>query len=462
MRFISNLRRDTLKAFAEAGAEAHGYLLSSHRITPAALQDAAEVRAMGLPLFADNGTIELIGEVTAGFGHEAALVRDEVKEIRRTVGRIPRGRDVPDALRDRASALADSVTDAAEAQSEMRDHDALLAAQLSMDPTDLIANEDFGTACLMALGIEREITRWSVDRYRTLARRSIRLWRRVAEDPAVAGRLIYAVLGAVDYNTARAAGQEAMGAGVRNVALSVASFASDPTATDFYVMGTASLKLARPAPRRYVRLAQVVRGLSDGARDAGGAFDRLHCLGLGAPPLLPVAALGLAPETELTTDATSPIHAAVKDRVLYDPEARGDRATTIEIVERIMAGGDWPFVSPFASKFREEFGYRPEDARRWWSDNGEPPVDNTLLSTPSDLTEALPLFAEADPDIQPIARETRIAHNHWVIGMLAAQRSQPDRHKAASEIIEGWLAGPSTVTARGLAVAKEILSRPAL
>jgi hypothetical protein len=64
MRFISNLRRDTIEAFALAGAESHGYLLSSHRITPAALEDAAVVRGLGLPLFADNGTKELIDEVT--------------------------------------------------------------------------------------------------------------------------------------------------------------------------------------------------------------------------------------------------------------------------------------------------------------------------------------------------------------------------------------------------------------
>jgi hypothetical protein len=460
MRFISNLRRDTLDAFADAGAEAHGYLLSSHRITPTALREAAEVRAMGLPLFADNGTKELIDEVVAAFDSEAALVRQQVRDLRRKVGRVPRGSDVPGAFRKRASTLVGAVVDAAMARSEARDHDALLAAQLSMDPTDLIANEDFGIACALALGIERETTGWSVDRFVKLSQRSILLWQRVREEPSVTGRVVYAVLGAVDYNTARAVGREAFGAGVRNVALSVASFAFDGNAVDFYVMGRGSLRLERPAPRRYIRLAQVVRGLSDGAREAGGAFNRLHCLGLGAPALLPIAALGTVPETELTTDATSPIHAAVMDRVLYDPLAHGDRVTTIEIVERIVTGDDWPFVSPFTRKFRDKFGHRPEDARRWWQTNGKPPINNALLSTPSELTAALPLFVEADPAIQPIARDTRIAHNHWVIGTLAEQHSQPDRHQAALGIIDSWLAGPSAVTTRGLTVAKDILLRP--
>jgi len=460
MRFISNLRRDTLEAFAAAGAEAHGYLLSSHRITPAALDDAAAVRALGLPLFADNGTKELIDKVVADFEAEAALVRHEVRGLRRVIGHIPRGQDIPEVLRERASSLVDAAVEAATALSKARDHKALLAAQLSMDPTDLIANEDFGVACALALGIERETTGWRVGRFTTRARRSIRLWRRVQAEPSVADRVVYAVIGAVDYNTARAAGREAFTAGVRNIALSVASFAGDPSAVDFYVIGTGSRMPGRPVPRRYVRLAQIVRGISDGAREAGGAFDRLHCLGLGAPALLPIAALGTAPETALTADATSPIHAAVMDRVLFDPEARGDRATTIEIVDRILAGGDWPFISPFAQRFREEFGHRPDDARRWWRANGEPSVTPALLSAPSELTSALPLFADAEPAIRPIAREARIAHNHWVIGMLAEQRSRPDRHKAARKIIEGWLAGPPTVTSRGLSVAKDVLLGP--
>ncbi len=36
--------------------------------------------------------------------------------------------------------------------------------------------------------------------------------------------------------------------------------------------------------------------------------------------------------TLMTEDATSPIHDAVRDRVLYDPEKDGDRATTRQIV----------------------------------------------------------------------------------------------------------------------------------
>jgi hypothetical protein len=173
-----------------------------------------------------------------------------------------------------------------------------------------------------------------------------------------------------------------------------------------------------------------------------------------------VAALGLHAATLVTTDATSPIHDAAKDRVLYDPVRLGDRETTLEIVERILAGDDWPFVSPFAVAFRERFGHDPERARRWWNEQGQPTVTNQHLGMPNDLTAALPLFAEADPEVRSIARDARIAHNHWVLGDIANKRSGPDRASIGLRMIDGWLAGPSTVTTRGLSVAREILQGP--
>jgi hypothetical protein len=131
-----------------------------------------------------------------------------------------------------------------------------------------------------------------------------------------------------------------------------------------------------------------------------------------------------------------------------------------EPVQRIVDGGDWPFLSPFTRVFRDRFGHRPADARRWWQENGRPPIGRALLAVPSGLTAALPLFCEADPSVRPIARNTRIAHNHWVLGEIAEQRSGPDRKAITLDIIGGWLAGPSTVTTRRLGAARKVLLRP--
>jgi hypothetical protein len=459
MKFIANLSRQILDAFADQSLDPHGYLLSAHRITPGALAAAALVRDKDLPLFADNGTKPLIDEVVDRFREPAKQIGQEVATLRRALGRIPRGVDVPQSLRRASGALAEEVVAACTLRSEALDAAALLDEQLSMDPTDLIAQEDFATACLLALSLERETTGWSVARFSTRNRRSLRLWRRVADDSRCAGRHVYAVLSAMDYNTARAAGRLAAEAGVRSAALGVAAVTGDLHAADFYVMDTASVQLDRPVPRRYVRLAQILRGIADGWREHAESLERFHCLGLGAPALLPVAAAAFDPGTLVTTDATSPIHDAAKDRVFYDPEKLGERATTARIVERILHGGDWPFLSPFTAAFRDRFGHDPDRARRWWEAHHRPPVTLELLRQHSDLTAALPLFAEADPILRPTARDTRIAHNHWVLGDITTTRSGPQRREIAFEIIDRWLDGQETTTTRGLRVAKEILLR---
>src|SRR5262249_14418977 len=154
-------------------------------------------------------------------------------------------------------------------------------------------------------------TGWTVSRFETRNRRSLKLWKRVREDPRCEGIRVYAVLSAMDYNTARSAGRLAAAEGAKHAALGIASITGDPTATDFFVLGMADTTLDKPAPRRYVRLAQVLRGLSDGYADAGMQIKNVHCLGLGGPSMFPIAAAAIGETTVLTTDATSPIHDAV-------------------------------------------------------------------------------------------------------------------------------------------------------
>ncbi|WP_444901754.1 hypothetical protein ACJJIG_22030 [Microbulbifer sp. SSSA007] len=457
MHFIANLRRQTLDAFASHLISADGYLLSAHRITNPNLRLAVEVRNRGLPLFADNGTKQLIDSVIAKFSEKAREITSEVKTLRRKLGHLPRGREVPPSLRKKADALAESVLADCTGRSESIDTLQLIERQLLMNPTDLIAQEDFASTCLVALDLEREITGWTVERIASRNRRSLRLWQKVAENPLCQGLAIYAVLSAMDYNTARDAGQLAAEAGVTSAAMGLAGICGDLNATDFYVSGTASFKLARPVPRRYVRLAQVLKGIADGYQDRNTRLQRFHCLGLGAPSLLPIAAAALPTETIVTADATSPIHAAAKDRVLYDPENFGDRASTKEIVERILEGGSWPFLSPFTKSFKQKFGHDPDTARRWWKTLGNPGISSKTLRQTSDLTISLPLFCEADQSIRPVARDTWIAHNHWVLGELTKDSSGPQRRDFAHQIIDHWINGPSTTTSRGLGAAKRIL-----
>jgi hypothetical protein len=262
----------------------------------------------------------------------------------------------------------------------------------------------------------------------------------------------------MDYNTARAAGRLAGESDVKHAALGVAGITSDGSATDFFVLGFGSFDLEKPVPRRYVRLAQALAGLSDGFHDSGHLLSTFHCLGLGATSMLSIPAAAVSESVILTTDATSPIHDAVRDRVLYDLAADGERTGTRDIVELILNGGDWPFLSPFSQAFRDEFGHKPEQARQWWRDQDKPPVTDELLSTQSALTKALPLFCEADEDVRRLASTTRIAHNHWVLDQLCESfQDGPGRHDTAFEAFERWLAKPSSVTIRGLQSSFQII-----
>jgi len=461
MRFIANLSNETIEAFAEQEAALSAYLLSSHRVTPAALASARQVRELGLPLLADNGTKPLIDQVIAAFAERARELSNRLRDIQHAVGRSPRGGDIPDDLHRAASALADEVVAACTALSEGIDPDALIDQQLSMAPTDMIAQEDFAIACLIGLNLERELTGWRVARLETRNRRSLRLWQRVAADPRCAGVRVHAVLGAMDYNSAVAAGRLAAKAGVRHAALGFAGINLDQRATDFHVVGTATFAFERPVPRRYARVAQIVAGLAEGYRRVGGHLEDFHCLGLGAPPLFPVVAAGFDPVTRITTDATSPIHDATRHHVLYDAGSDGSRASILSIVQRILAGGDWPFLSPFMSAARARFGHDPAAAREWAAAHGPERLGRDDLAQPSGLTRALPLFTNADADIFRIVSRIWIAHNHWVLDRLAMAISEGDRRAAALASLDRQIDGaPSlTVTIRGQMAAREILER---
>jgi hypothetical protein len=459
MRFVANLRQETIDAFGAHGIQPAAYLLSSHRASPANLRSAAEVRALDIQLFADNGTKPMIDETVRAFLGEAGEIREEVLAIRRKLDRVPRGADVPSSLRTRASELADRIVRHTVSLSNNVDSDELLDVQLSMDPTDLIAKEDFGTACLIALDLDRETTGWRVSRFSTRNNRSLRLWETIQSDPRCENVRVHAVLSAMDYNTARDAGRLAALKGVKHAALGLAGIMLDPSAVDFHVFGNATLTFERPAPRRYVRLAQILRGIEDGYRSAGKRLSTFHCLGLGAPPLLPIPPAALSDSTTITTDATSPIHDAARDKVLYDLELNGHRANGRRIVERILGGGDWPFISPFTREFRTTFGHDPDRARTFWNEQGQPAVTSELLSTPSELTEALPLFSEAIESVRLAASRARIAHNHWVLGELCSQFQTGDGRRdtslnAIQQLIDS---STSTTTARGLDAAATVL-----
>ena len=190
------------------------------------------------------------------------------------------------------------------------------------------------------------------------------------------------------------------------------------------------------------------------------AMKNFHCLGLGAPVMLPIPAAAHHETTLLTTDATSPIHDAVRDRVLYNLEKDGHRESTHEIVQRIVDGGQWPSISPFIQSFQDEFGHHPDRARAAWETLGRPTIDRAFLEIPNDVTKALPLFAATDANVLAAARRAHIAHNHWVLDRLTeALANEGSRQQVALSVLNRTLSGTSTVTTRGVRAALQVLMR---
>jgi hypothetical protein len=457
--FVANIRQETIDAFSAEQIQPPAYLLSSHRISVSTLRMASTIRVLNIPLFADNGSKPLIEQVVKLFTERATTVQHAMKKIRRTLGRAPRKSDIPPELRQHTAELADEVIRHATDISNGIDLTELLGAQLSMKPTHLIAKEDFATACLIALDLEREITGWPVSRWDARNRRSLKLWKAVAEDPRCSDTKVYAVLSAVDYDTGRSAGRLAAKQGVQHAALGIAGINLDPSATDYFVIGRATVEMDRPAPRRFVRLAQILRGLADGYTDAGESLVSFHCLGLGAPAMLPIAAAALNERTGVTADATSPIHDAVRDRVLYNFAEQGARWSTIEIVEHLVKGNNWPLSSPFNKAFAAKFGNNPRKARKSWKEQGQPSITQNLLKTPNGITESLPLFSMANPVITGLTSKIHIAHNHWVLNELC--ELLPDkrgRHNLASIAMRAWISRRSSnSTTRGLMAALQVI-----
>ena len=170
--------------------------------------------------------------------------------------------------------------------------------------------------------------------------------------------------------------------------------------------------------------------------------------------MFPVFVAATPSKAELTTDATSPIHDAVRDAVLYDPIGHGSRLPLRRIVQNIVNEDDWPFVCPFCRHYREENGHDAYGARKVWEQAGQPDINDDFLINSPELAAALPLFA--DPDRR--ARPTYVAHNHWVVSELCREVPvDAARVPWAIERIRALKENAFVTTGRGLRASTTIL-----
>lgn len=457
-RFLAKIRPQTCDSYEKVGVSPAGWLLSAHLATPGLLSLAARVRAAGEPLMADNGSKEKIDQVADTWREEARALSQALSERRPPTAQASGGASVPTEIRARARALAASVLADCDARSSAIDGEALLLAQLEMAPTELVAEEDFAVACLLLLGLDRSLLGWPVEAVARRTAMSLERWERVARDPRVAGSKVYAVLSAMDYATARASGARAARRNARRVAVGFAAVNLDTRVTDRVRVGRVQVRIDPPAPRRYPRVAEIVSGIAQGFRDVGVPLEGFHALGIGSPDLFVVTAGALDPMTELSFDSTTPIYEAVWQQVIFDPREQGRRLGLADAANALLRGDPWPCTCVFCTSHR---GDPPEDlegGRAWWRAQGSPVVGEDALRAGGPLARAVPVLALPDPAAGPGARETHVAHNHQVLGELAAAiPSGTARPAWAREQMRTLIASRSPAVRRGLRAAAHVL-----
>ncbi len=448
MRFVTNLRPQTIESFAELDYRPQAWLLSTHRATPATLRLAIDARGNGLELMADNGTKPLIDLILAELAERGDAIGAELNALRRSdraSRRTPSRAEVPASLRRSARTLAADVLARVDELRAGIDADELLHQQLAMQPTALIAREDFAIGALLGLGLDRTVLDWPTERFTVRNRLSIDGWRHAVARVG-AGVDVFVTLAADEYHTARAAAIEAARTGAVNVAVGVAGLNRDTTYTDAAFLAHRH-RLPSPGPRRYVRLAEILLGLRDGFREAGVPLARFHGLGLGARGQFPLLAAALDPCTRISIDATSPLHDAVQDRVLYDPEQFGDRVSALDAVSRVLAGADWPLDSPFLRAARERLGHDPQAARTWAAGRREGAAGWDDLRPGEELATRLPVFASGRGSATSTQTGSWIGHNHWAIDRVVTLVPSDDRRAWGLERL-GLESGGSEITAR--------------
>lgn len=383
--FLLNARPMTLDPDFYAGSRAGGYLFPPEAATEATVRQLAE----GYRRFvvADNGAFDDIGRIASA---------------------------VPAA--DSADGWARARVELA-ARARAVDTQSRLPTQLSVRPDAVVGGEDITVAVWLRAGIPEEALRRQrraiAARNEAAARRGVELTRTL-DGPAV-----LTVASAHDYDTAHDAGRRFADAGVRSAAIGFGAFMADDQWTAVAKVRGRLRKLPRSLPCRYLRTALVARGFFDGwAATGAGAPDHFHFLGLGAPIMVPVAALPAAATRLITFDATSPIKDATSGS-MYVTAPAPLTVRTWKVAERIASGErSWTCPCRFCATFTAQ---HPFDQPRAAAVRGATSAAFTSadLRPGAALATAVPLFRTAPDPVGRSAERARIGHNHWVLSTLA-------------------------------------------
>jgi hypothetical protein len=459
--FFVNLKKQSHEFFEEFGALPKHWLLSSHRVTPSTQAIAEAIVPSGDALMADNGTIEFIRATDALFEEEGDGIRADYSALCKSLPdkrRTPYTTEVPESLRDRAIALFDTVADHVDQLFAAIEPETQTDIQFAMGADHLVAKEDWTIACLLGMGIERELLGFSSGRFVTRNKQSLRGLADVESDARAAGLIVFATLAATDYTVAKAVGREAAQAGARNIALGFAGLNKDNTYTDVTFCPRRRF-LENPGPRRYVRLAEIVCGLRDGYREAGCVLERFHALGLGARTMWPILVAGFDRETIISVDATSAIRDAEgPSPVIYEPGVPYSRVPVKEVASHLVEFGALPFHSPVLDHALAALPCDVDAATDYMRENNITDISHDALRTPNPLSGMLPLFANGTGTAEA---GRFMAHHNYAVSIDYADRlEQGGKELAVSHLVEmREKTGISITTKNGARAALDVLER---
>lgn len=456
MRFFTNLQPNTIEIYEQVGYASSSWLLSSHRASNSALRLTADLQQQNAELMADNGTKPLIDIVLKEFKDPTREVWLEFRDYRKKQGE-PSMSSMPDTIRDLGREFAKQITNRVDEIIAEQDWQATLDKQLEMQPTHLIAPEDFCIGCLMGLKLDRNILGWSLDQYTKRNHISLDGWEFAQNDPRAQYIHVYVTLAAADYYSAKKAALAAAQRGAKNVAVGFAGLNHLQTATQWTSL-TRRYKLDKAAGTRYVKLIEILLGIRDGYREANVQLERFHGLGLGSRAQYPILSTVLDEWTDISVDATSPIKDAVNARVLYNHENQGRNNRVDHIALEVIKDDPTCFNSPFITDSKQRHGHSPEQARQWWESINQRKISMEDLKVNQPLATALGWLASDSGSLTSTVTDAWIGHNHWVCDFLAQRVPEQGKSAWGKQKIQALLSNQSSTITRAANAWLQILT----
>lgn len=419
--FLANLKRETSGAKFRTGSGIKAYITVASPGRKATRSLVSQVSDQWLLI--DNGNFGRIGAIQQKFSERAAVLTRRIRKMEEKLNHSVRRSQVPSTLVRQFNALAHAVEVAAVKSQVSRQ--TVLSRQQALSGDAIVGAEDIVPAVWMALDIEPA--------YMQASRESMRARNRaVARQAAIEIRSLnpnktyYAVATAASYASAYDAGAEFALAKIRNLAIGLGGSMADDNYTDHVMLGNKIVDFGRKLPNRYIKVASFARGLADGYRSVARAMpDRIHCLGLGAPIMLPVVTLCFWGAQQLSFDAMSPLLDAVEGTMYVDqPSLLKVRTRQVAYKLATVRGATWTCPCFFCREFVNAYPFQYAIGRAWYSQTRSASVSASELRERGRLYRAYPLLSEPSTrERRQAVTYARMGHNHAALQRIARRLS---------------------------------------